>query len=275
MMREMIPLLVDAVRDGLVQRGGPPANALDALIQLHADVPEAVLREVLPVSQAEALILLSQGRSESSELLLEIVAQKIGIPWYAAGNLLLARREPAFVLHLLSTLRISLTVTVSEDGESGVGFGGGGPISIGCGAGAMMHGYPPLAAYQLSPFASPGSVVLSTGPKPVYYRRVVAEAGMSPVLSSLGFSGPSIAERLEYIAAALHELPERLALRASYHESLKKTDSLPAAVAARRREIEFGYSLLVKALIERGLISEEQASTLPALTIDVEVHQAQ
>jgi hypothetical protein len=90
-------------------------NALDALIQMKAVVPEALLRAVFPRRPAATLILLS--RVKSNELLLEIINAEQGTRWVAASNLLLTRSEPEFVLSLLRNVQIAATVVVSDGGS--------------------------------------------------------------------------------------------------------------------------------------------------------------
>jgi hypothetical protein len=144
-------------------------------------------------------------------------------------------------------------------------------VSVGCGSIGLAQGYPPWATYQLTTLGSTGNVVLALGPRPVYYERRVATAGSTPLGNSHDIDGPSTNDRFEYLATKLHRRVHELPLRATVIESIKTTDSIPAAVERLKGDILFRYSALVQLFMEHGAITGLSAATLPEPTIHIEI----
>ena len=183
-MREAIPLLqqiidkrvtgTDPYSDGL-----PLYAALDALIQMEGKLPTAIIPAVYQKRPAQALVLLSHLGSDGDPFMLDLAAREHGIKWFAAANLLVAHRAPGTAFLLLRAVEIKASIYVSKDGlvSGGGGSGGGGSGDSGTGS---APGYPPMAYYYLTDAAYSGSIVLTPGPKTVYYRRILTAPGEFP-----------------------------------------------------------------------------------------------
>jgi hypothetical protein len=276
LLAETIPLLQQVVsrRIASVALADMAAAdlALDALIQLNAEVPADLLLLVHERRPAQALVLLSKGGKDSADALETLMRQEKGTSWFAAANLALARKPPRLAFVVLEGLQITGTLVVSEDGNVGVGMAGG--ISIACGAIGRAEGLPPWPSYELTHIAASGVVVLAPGPTPIYYQRTVAPAGQTPVGHSVGIVGPSTADRLKYLAALGGFNASTLPLngRESYPLAWQGTAAVDAEVVRIRENLLARYARLLEVLVNARVLSAEDASALPAPPVTVIVH---
>lgn len=246
--------------------------ALDALIQLRAEVPADLIARLVEDKPVHALILAARSQ-DASGTLLEFVRDNPDAAehWFAAANLLLSQRQPGFARVLVARLTLDIDVYVSDDGGTIGGVGGG--MSIGCGGGgARDPGLPPWAAYQLTTTARPDVVVLALGPVPVYYERQLSTGGVMPTPHSSSIHGPTSQQRLQYVAALMGISEERVPIRAEATHSIKWTDqaSLDAAVQSFRADTRRRFAGFLSTLVEAGLIPKEEAGDIePAIKVTV------
>jgi hypothetical protein len=252
--------------------------ALDALIQMRQSVPPSALRQVAEHRPAQALILAAFATSddvEIDEFLFDVLRGNDYNRWFAAANVLLQRRTFGLAGAIIGNLRLTVHVTVSNEDSHGSGSGSGGGMGIGCGGGGTAPGLPPWADYRLGTSAQPGLVVMSTGPVPVYYQRIVAPAGSTPSVSVMHRDGPSADERLRYLAWLAGYFTGDLPVRGIEYSEARLDIGAPLdpALDGVRADILSRWSLLAQALVRTEALTKESAATaLPAL--DLVVHDA-
>jgi hypothetical protein len=158
--QDMTPLLEQIVRLSAAlpgwEAGAALDAALDALIQLGATPSAELSMAVYPRRIDQLLILLSRVDAGAEEELLSILSREVGPRWFAAANILLARRTPGMPAVLRERLR-------AGDQE----------MFRGCIWGSNRSTFPPRAYYSLSLLPDSGLKKQSDGPVPVYYRRWV------------------------------------------------------------------------------------------------------
>ncbi len=273
-LRHLIPevrrvVIENSARGGI---GLGTTAALDALIQMKANVTSDFLSNVNPDYPAQALILASHSAEEADAFLLDVVTQAKDLPWYAAANLLLTRGKarPALGEAILRNLKLAVTVYLVRSG--GLRGGSGGGLGIGCGFTGMAPGFPPLAAYKLTPFATPGEVVLADGPKPVYCARTLSEAGLTPAGSFLEIGGPTADDRVTYLARLAGRPPEDLPVRGAESHSIQLDAGVdPTTEVERiRADVQRRMSLLIAELVRLGALTESAARIQPPVDITIE-----
>lgn len=87
-------------------------SALDALIQVHAEVPAELSVVSLRARPAQALILLTRVPSGGETELFELLVRETRDEWYAAANILVARRTKRVAGVLMN--RLLLTTILPE-----------------------------------------------------------------------------------------------------------------------------------------------------------------
>lgn len=103
-----------------------PYYALDALIRMNADVPDALLLPLADKYFEQVIILLARDRVEHGEALLRLLdREKNDFEWLVLNSIIADHPPPGYVERLWHewTLRSNLYVT---DPGSGAGGGGGG-----------------------------------------------------------------------------------------------------------------------------------------------------
>jgi hypothetical protein len=252
--------------------------ALDALIQMRQGLPSSALRSVFERRPEQALILAgfaTRDDGEVDELLFEVLRANDYDRWFAAANVLLQRRTFGLASAIINNLRLTVHVHVTSDNSltGGSGSGSGGAMGVGCGGRGAAPGLPPWANYRLGTSAQPGLVVMSTGPIPVYYQRIVAPAGSTPSANSVHRAGPTADDRLRYLAWLAGRSNGDLPVRGidTREIRLDVSASLDPALEGVRADILSRWSLLAQALVRTSALSKESAAAeLPAL--DFVVH---
>jgi hypothetical protein len=246
--------------------------ALDALIQLQASVSSDFLSNVYPDHPMPALILASHSGEGADAFLLDVVRQATDLPWFAAANLLLSRSHttPRLGDAIFRDLKLTVAVYIVQSGSRYSGAAGG--MGIGCGGIGFAPGFPPLADYRLTPFARPGDVVLSDGPKPIYYTRVLSQAGLTPAPSSLSIGGPTADDRLSYLARLAGMAPEELSIRGDESHSIQAKSGVdPKADIDRiRADVQRRMARLVEHLVRLGVLTESAATRQTPIEIRIE-----
>ena len=171
---------------------------VDSAVQLSAAVPAPVLRTYWKDFPVQSAILFAKTTGPRDDVLLDLLSSSTDLRWFALANLLVQSRPDGFIQKVLAPLHLQLDVTVSEEGRAGSGGSGGG--GVGDGVGQSPPGFPPRATYRFESASWPGHVVLSTGPRLVYYSRSVSYAFQFGV-SEAFIGGPTGAERLTYAHA--------------------------------------------------------------------------
>jgi hypothetical protein len=248
---------------------------LDSLIQLNASVPPEMLLPFYDRFPNQTLILLAKSPAKNQQALLLLLDRRTSeTEWLAICNLLTETKSPAFVLRLMSDIKIKISLTISEDGNIGTGGGVSGS-SVGCGVASTPDGFPPTALYRLVEQESRGAVVVAPGPHPIYYERQIVQPGVA------GQTGVSSSEtfrdrdkfRMEYLAVLLQTTIEGLKLnpQLSFSIAWNGTEHYKKEVKHIREKVEGSYKALIKELIERGLLSSQEAGTLaPSISIFVQ-----
>jgi hypothetical protein len=275
-MRGSVPDLVKAIASRRLQQSriewSAARNAVfDALIQLGGHPPPNVLLPYYPEHREPVLILLSEPRPGRDEVLLKLLKEESGIPWYAIAGLLLEVKAAGLAAELLRGLRLTLDVMVVDGPPeygptSSFGHGGG----IGDGVLYPAPGFPSIATYSLWHSAVRGATVLAEGPHPVYHTRKQSPPDWIPSgPSGLTIDAPDAKQRLEYLEELLeHWLPvepvEKITLQWTTPERLR------ADVARHRERIGRKYGELIALAQKRKRLTAAEAKALVA-TIDVQV----
>jgi hypothetical protein len=277
-MTDLIPGLIAVVSQhanaGTLAEHAARDVALDALIQLRAEVPADLIARLVEDRPAHALILAARSQDAGDTLLdLAQANPDAGEHWFAAANLLLSRRKPGFARVLVAKLTLRIDVYVSDDGNTSGGYGSG--RSIGCrwGPGLVDRDLPPRAAYELTTRARPDVAVLALGPVPVYYERHLSTTGVMPTSPGTSIHGPTTEQRLQYVAALMDMNENRLPIRARTTHSIKWTDqpSLDAAIQSFRADTRRRFAQLVSELVDAGLVTKEEAADFePVINVMVD-----
>jgi hypothetical protein len=246
--------------------------ALDALIQMRAEVPAWWARLFFDRRPAETLVLLSRADA-AEDALAHLVSSQKGIPWFAAANLLLKMRSSRLAPHLLRDLEIEAVVTIVSDSSAGISCDAGlGAVSAGHGGMGLMPGFPPLAHYYLSS-GNLGGTLLSNGPRAVFYFRSVSQPGSTPAATVHDWGGPSSEEKLSYVAALLGSFGQRLIVSATEPRRMvwRNHQDTEAEITAHREDILKRFRLLVSQLVEANVLSADDATAIPPPRIAITV----
>jgi hypothetical protein len=152
------------------------AVLFDSLIESGTSVPARMLEPFAQGWTAPVLILTARTK-DSEDLLLRFGGEKSRDDvWLAANNLLSERKSQRWYDMIWREISIRHRFHVTDTGDRTIygGGGGGGEAICGDGVLAMPKGFPPVTIYSLRDAASPGAVVLATGPQDVYYSRTIA-----------------------------------------------------------------------------------------------------
>jgi len=250
--------------------------ALDALIQMKQGLPSSLLTSVSDRRPEQALILAGLAAKddvEADDFLFEVLRTNDYDRWFAAAHLLLQRRTFGLASSIIRSLRLAVHVYVtSGDNSSGGGFGSSGGMGIGCGFSGGAPGLPPWAGYRIGTGAHPGLVVLSTGPTPVYYQRILAPAGSTPAGSIVQRSGPSADDRLRYLAWLSGTPESDLPVHGIEIREIRLDVGAPLdrTLEGVRADILSRWSLVAQALVNRSALTKESAvEELPTLDLVV------
>jgi hypothetical protein len=274
--KDLIPLLQQIAEKRLVNaalyKPEPLLEAaLDAMIQLSATVRPSLIPQIYAKRPIQALVLLSKLGAEANPLLLEWVARENDTAWFTAANMLLARRLPQTAPLFLRGLKITATLTVSDDGSVASSL-----IRVGTPLLRVIEeqppGYPPLALYSMVEEDWPGNVVITNGPRSLYYMRSMTSADKSAESSEEGIRGPTSEDRLLYLyamtgpksTAPLHAMEYR---SVAWHGKA----ALELEIKSFREDILASYSNLVHFLVQDNRLTAIEASSLPPLDIEIRI----
>jgi hypothetical protein len=273
-VQEAVPLLQQVVEKHVAVLDKemdefPLDAALDALIQLQAKVPPALILKIYKKRTAQALVLLSKLGPEGDPLLLDLGARAKGSELLALANMLLEHRTPGAAALFLKSLKIEAYLYIVD--ESSVEHPG--EVMLGTPAFAIASGhaggYPPLAYYWLTDEPRGGDIILAAGPRNIFYQRVLSSPGSTPQASMFGVNFDQ-KDRLRYIAALAGRDFEMPLMPDQLSSTIGRAKGAPDAdIRGYRQEILRRYSLLIRMLAERKLLTPEEASALADPTINL------
>jgi len=255
--------------------------ALDALIQMKQGLASSALASVAERRPEQALILAGFAARDDLEVdpfLFNVLRANDYDQWFATANLLLQRRTSGLASSIIGSLHLAVHVYVTSGDDSGTGRSGSAAgMSFGCGAPGTGPGLPlpPWAVYRLGTAAHLGVVVLSTGPRTVYYQRILAPAGSAPDRSSVHRPGPTADDRLQYLASLAGQVADSLPTHGTEFREIRLDAGAPLdrSLESVRTDILSRWSLIAQALVRAGALSQESAaSELP--TLDIVVHDS-
>jgi hypothetical protein len=168
---------------------------------------------------------------------------------------------------VLKGLKLELSLAVVDRGSNKGGYGGSGGGSDEFGE--NPRGFPPHAIYTFAS-AGPDAIVLSTGPRPVYYSRVVTTKFQYFVSRPIK-GGPNTEERLAYLDAMVRR-QYRFFLNAQTSVSVewRNERTFRARVAEERNKIAGTYERMLDLLLRGDYLTEAEARALP-MDLNVEI----
>jgi hypothetical protein len=277
--QDAVPALVDTLASPRLaaanhEWGAARDVVLDALIRLEARPPADVLTRHYDARSEQVLILLAGPGAGRNRALLGILKDESGILWHAAAGLLLDDKAAGLAASLLGGLRLTLEVTVVDGFAGDSLLDGGHTGGIGCGVMYPGAGFPPIATYSFWTTAEGGAIVLTGGPRPIFYTRQVCKAGTG--IPSGGhrplIDGPTADDRLALLKELLdHRLPVEAVrtLEVRWTNERQYLRDVSAAWARLARDVD---KLVQLALDEGHLTADDARHILPA--IDVRVRDA-
>jgi hypothetical protein len=270
---ELPPAADTRTRDYLV------AAVLDALIQAGTSIPVPGPAVAFPETleryysrwPVQTLILFGRERDERGPILQRLLTSASGQEWFALANLLSSQAPvPGFAATLLRGVRVTLEIVVVDPGVgAGIGSGGGGGGDGGITLDRGPTGFPPHAVYAFESGDNVGAIVLSRGPRTVYYSRRIGMRWPS------GREGPTTEDRLAYLNVLLratdYSFGSRLRPRTSVSIAWTNEPALRDSIATEQKKISDEYERMLQALMDLGYLTAEEANSLP-LALDTEIH---
>jgi hypothetical protein len=245
----------------------------DAAVQLDAAVPVALLVRFWERFPVQTSMLLAHATGERDATLLELAGTTKGLRWFVVANALLNAKAHGFGASLLKNLRFRVLLTVSEGGNTGTVDGGGAGGMVGDGIGVNPNGFPPEALYRFELLPAKGNIVLSTGPRTVYYSRTVENRAQFGV-SSFDIGGPTDEERFQYVTAMAGSQWQRMSLSRSESVRWQDTPRLIEDVRIARIAAQDRYQALVEGMVSAGYLTVEEAASLSKPLIEIRLIDA-
>lgn len=165
---EFVPRIVELLS---IQDRYLPYYALDALIRMEADAPDAMLLPLADKFFEPVVILLARDPGKHGAGLMQLLAkEKSNYEWVVLNSILAEHRPPGYVERLWHewTLRTRLEVTDPR----GVGPGSGGGCGFDHAGMGSPSGFPRLPNYFINDRSLPSMTVLAGGPHPLSYSSI-------------------------------------------------------------------------------------------------------
>jgi hypothetical protein len=248
------------------------AAVVDALIQLHADVPAETLRILAPNFGNEVAILLSRMPSADAQpLALDFYHSfRPAALQYVSAALLALNPPSGFAADMLSRITVQAPMYVVNPGmERAYGGGAGSCFSE---TAAPHDGWPHVARYVLS--KKQGGVVVVAGVDPVYVTREESSHYYGDSCSAAFDVYLGADERLRLIAEMLGVDPASIPWNTTPETTIvfQSPEQYEGALLDFARGEQKKYSVTVAVLAERGLISPSEAENpeiLPTLQLRI------
>jgi len=270
-----VPLLVGALARSHSADADPRGIAefavLDALVQLHSQVPADVLRGSLDRFPIPALILLDHATGDRDALLLPRLDVTTGFEWEAIANLLLRSKPPGFAMRLLDGLRLQLSVYVTDQAGTVLGSGFGGGTETDCMVASTAPGLPPMADYTFAA-AGAGATILSIGPQTVYYVRHTFAVPIIPCSHVRRAQRPADDDRVTYVNALVKANYDAVPLRQLTSATVlwSTPDRFREELARHRQDVADQYRRIVSLLVSARCLTEDETRTLtPTISVTV------
>jgi hypothetical protein len=249
------------------------AAVVDALIQLHADVPAETLRALAPNFGNEVAVLLSRMLSTDAQpLALDFYHSVKPTPLQYVGASLLALNPPVgFAADMLSNVKVRAAVYVLNPGtERAYGGGAGSCFSE---TAAPRDGWPSIGQYVLSADKTRGNLIVVAGIDFIYAKREESVHYSDGCRFAFGvYLGPD--QRLRLIAEMLGVSPDSIVWNTAPETSVdfQSPEQYESAILAFARGEQEKYRATVSALAQRGLITPSEAENpeiLPTLQLQI------
>lgn len=257
LMTDVTPQIERVIRAGLASQylegWARVSVGLDALIEIGAKPDPSLLTATRGTAPVQSLILLSRMDAAAAHVLLAIMADSMGYPWFAAANLLKQRRAAGFAASLLKEVELVAEVVVSLDGKVGIEGGIFGAV-VGDKAGGLAEGYPPLTDYAFRGCSGSNRAVLADGPTTVCYAKA------RRVLSSHDINGPTDEDRLAYFTTEWS--PLQLQALQSVSVVWKDDAGTKAALAEVVSVVQRKYAAAIPRLQQLGWLTDDEARAL-------------
>lgn len=267
-LKDAVPLIVSRLEPSTfaldVDRLLTAAALLDSLVQLGARLPAASITPSCEVFKVQCVILLRSATDGRDEALLSLLETSYAEQWSALANALLETKSPQLAPFLLRRLQLQLDIFVSESGTRSAVSASGGLLH---GDGAPWYRpdtFPPHAEYRFAILPRDGAIVLAVGPRVSYYTRdVIVDRSVQRYFSSL--RGGTDQDFVDYLAA-LADLPTFAPhLRDVSFMTVEWRDAkdLLSMAAEGRAAVTRAYDWLVRTLVEKKRLTEEEKDALP------------
>jgi hypothetical protein len=242
----------------------------DAAVQLDAAVPASLLKRFWQTFPVQTSALLARATGDRDATLLDLASSTKGLRWFAVANALLDAKVPGFAASLLKNVRFHVLFDVSEGGNKGFVEGGSSSSGVSDWIGLNPTGFPPIALYEFGLLPSKGDIVLSTGPRTLYYSRRVE---YKPQFGAASFDvvGPTDEDRFRYVTAMGASEWQQMSLSKSEAVRWRDRRRLVEDVAVARSAVEGRYRALIQALVSAGRLTVEEANSLPKLMIEIKL----
>ena len=265
--RSAIPAIIPLLRssNALVQLA-----AIDALIRLDATVPDEDLAFFLLSNRAApVIVLLASDPKTHGDFLLRLLGHASNPEWVAVNSILLTAPPPGYTARLLREWTLQFNLNVWDK-----------PFRAeGCCCGWFTYppfrspssGFPPIYQYVVEEGTPSGSFVIAAGVHPVAYARQESVPRSGPCV-------PKDAYRLDYLKVLARVGPDNTAGQLpdvsrgfQWIGAAKYEADSQALLTGIRSAVAF----IRRALVERGLLTAEEASLGPTLKVQVIDHRTE
>lgn len=279
--RGAVPALLVALRECAEPDADVPEPAILSLFTAltHLDAA-ATAADLIPWARRRghhlgAVLKIAVGKS-MPDVLLELYDHAEGCPaegakfwmygpaWLAAGNTLAKSRTPGFAVRVLRRLRLEMTVVADDEGGPDIPPPDRGAGSTSHTTLTVPDGYPPVEYYAIDLDDRMSGTPLTRGPTATaYLRRMEISDGVNKLAHPSGgvdWLATQVGWLASLIGKATPELP--LSARSTKLVAFGSADDFRMRAAAIRDGAIAGYWVVVRALIEKGLLTTEEARTI-------------
>lgn len=232
--------------------------AVDALIQLHADVPDEMLSSFNSDTLDGAIVLIARDPQSHPGFLLQLLDRNLSNEqWAAVHGLLAAVPPPGYSARLLREWEPEISIKLWEKAE---GFSCGGSNILVVRPARDRAGFPPLVVYVLSlGLANDGKHLLVGGPLPVAYRRTGEER-----------TGGSVLDLQVARGAILYHLADSSAPGLFGSFSWLDEEKYRKDIGSLLGQYRSSLNRLRQTLLQRGLLTEQESRIEPKHRLAIE-----